>query len=1295
MRAGWGRHLGAVALLALAYGTAGKLGLLVAIPPGYATPIWPPAGIALGGLLVLGPRAWPGVWLGSFGANVWLSRGEPAPALAAAIATGAALQALTGAWLVRRWVGLPAPLTRGRHVLSFLLIAGPVHTLLNATVSVGTLALAGVTPSAEVPLNWFTWWVGDALGGIVFAPLLLGLFAHPREVWRPRIATVALPLLSQFGLFAAMFQLDLVNTGPRDERLWLVVTVSLGLTGALGGWLLRATGREALVRDELRARTAELHAEVAERKRAEERFRALVERGYEGITCCSADGRVTYTSPSNVRLDGRPPDEVLGTDAFSYAHPDDRPAARAAWAEVLARSEHPTGLTLRVAHKDGSWMWVEAVARNCTANPAIGGVVLNWRDVTERKRAEDALRESHRLTTAINQTIPDAVYIYDLVARRPVYLSPQNAGTLGYTLDELRQHEHDFLPRLMHPDDRPRLDEHLRRLGADGTGAVAEFEYRMRARDGSFRWFRSRDTVFERAADGRPTQVLGVARDVTARVRTEAELRASAERLRAQQAALAEMIRDEPPAADDPDAVLRRYCAAAARTLGAERVAVWLLTPDRRALRCRALYESFPGTAGGEDATREGSVVTLASLGLRNAPAPALPAPWGGTGAVLDAPVLLSARLEGAVCCQQAGARTWKDDEQSFVLAVANVVALALERGRRQRAERALRRSHEELERRVADRTAELSRSEQRLARTLDAASDGHWEWDLPTGRIEFSPQWLRLLGYEPDDAPGRAEFLRAIVHPDDAHLVGRPLADGAPAEEHELRLRTKAGTDLWVLDRRKVVSRDGTGAPTRVVGTITDISARKEMEARLRASETRFRLLVEHATDGIFLHGPDGAVRDANPRACESLGYTRAELLGMTVRDFDPTAGPGTLAAVLAHLDAGRSLAFDSAHRRKDGSTFPVEVRINPFHLDGERVALSVVRDITDRKRAEESLRESEAKYRALFESSGDAILLMDGDRFTDCNARTLEMFGCDSRAQIVGRPPYEFSPPQQPGGRDSTALALEKIGAALAGAPQRFAWTHARLDGTPFTVEVSLNAVTVGGRQLLQAIVRDTTERDRADRQLRASLREKETLLREVHHRVKNNLQVIASLLYFQGQKLADPAALAAVGECRDRLRSMILLHQKLYQADHLSRVDAADYIKTLISELQTSYSVLISTVSLEVRAEPLPLPAETALPVGMLVCELVTNALKYAFPDGRAGRVRVSLRAAPDGRAELEVADDGVGLPAGFVPGTQGGFGWQLIESLTRQLGAELRVAPPPGTRIDITVPWTPGE
>ena len=204
---------GQMLLVALAYYGAGRLGLLLAVPPGYATAVWPPSGLALAGMLHFGHRAWPGVWLGSFCVNLTLASAAVDPAahwsttiIAAVIGLGAAAQAVAGSWLVRRWVGYPAALAREGEVLRFMLLAGPASCLINSTWGVGVLALKGLMPWANTPFNWLTWWVGDTIGVLIFTPLVLMFTSEPVALWRRRRTTVLVPLAVTFGLAVVLFQ---------------------------------------------------------------------------------------------------------------------------------------------------------------------------------------------------------------------------------------------------------------------------------------------------------------------------------------------------------------------------------------------------------------------------------------------------------------------------------------------------------------------------------------------------------------------------------------------------------------------------------------------------------------------------------------------------------------------------------------------------------------------------------------------------------------------------------------------------------------------------------------------------------------------------------------------------------------------------------------------------------------------------------------------------------------------------------------------------------------------------------
>ena len=206
------RWLVIVLAVALADYVSGRLGLLLALPPGFATAVWPPSGIALAAVLLWGYRVWPGVWLGSFAINIfisaqtgpitnWTSAGE----VAGSIALGSTAQAIIGAWLIKRFVGFPTPLIFEKDIALFLFLGGPLSCVTAATIGIGTLIAAGFMPWVEAPFQWWTWWIGDTIGVLVMMPLLLIAFAEPREVWRSRHLSVGMPLIVAFTLAIAFF----------------------------------------------------------------------------------------------------------------------------------------------------------------------------------------------------------------------------------------------------------------------------------------------------------------------------------------------------------------------------------------------------------------------------------------------------------------------------------------------------------------------------------------------------------------------------------------------------------------------------------------------------------------------------------------------------------------------------------------------------------------------------------------------------------------------------------------------------------------------------------------------------------------------------------------------------------------------------------------------------------------------------------------------------------------------------------------------------------------------------------
>lgn len=223
------------------------------------------------------------------------------------------------------------------------------------------------------------------------------------------------------------------------------------------------------------------------------------------------------------------------------------------------------------------------------------------------------------------------------------------------------------------------------------------------------------------------------------------------------------------------------------------------------------------------------------------------------------------------------------------------------------------------------------------------------------------------------------------------------------------------------------------------------------------------------------------------------------------------------------------------------------------------------------------------------------------------------------------------------------------------------------------------------------IQLLAREQSLRRQLEAQLRAALREKEVLLKEVHHRVKNNLQVVASLLGMQADTIEDRSIRAVFEDSQQRIQSIALIHESLYlSGDLMAQVNAAEYLRQLSQRLFEAYRAPSDHLSLKVHAEPVWLAVQTAVPCGLLITELVTNSFKHAFPNGRVGEIHITLRQDPAGACVLIVGDTGVGLPERLDSRATESLGWQLVRLLTEQLKGTIALKGQRGTTVTITFP-----
>jgi PAS domain S-box-containing protein len=441
----------------------------------------------------------------------------------------------------------------------------------------------------------------------------------------------------------------------------------------------------------------------------------------------------------------------------------------------------------------------------------------------------------------------------------------------------------------------------------------------------------------------------------------------------------------------------------------------------------------------------------------------------------------------------------------------------------------------------------------------------------------------------------------------------------------------------------------------------------------------------VDAAPDGIVIVDDQSEqVALANRCAAQMFGCSREELLGKPMSELllgqpreraSEAPGGGQAWREFGAPMAGHALLG----LRRDGTEFPVELSLSPLRTGAGAATIAFIRDRTGRAQLE-------AKFRGLLESAPDGIVVVDrSGRIVIVNGQTERIFGYP-RNELLGQPIEVLVP-----ARYKTVHEAHRQGyfahpktRPMGGAAASL--TGRKRDGTEFPLEISLSPMHTEHGLLVTAAIRDITERKQVENQLRRSLQEKEVLLKEIHHRVKNNLQVVSSLLNLQLPLISDPRAHELFKESQDRVRSIALFHEKLYQSKDLARVDLAEYVKGLCGSLFAAYGVDTQRIGLRLEVEDVPLAVDAASSCGLIVNELVSNALKHAFPGGRSGEVRVRLGGTPQALT-LEVSDDGVGIPPKVDPLAPSTLGLRLVSILTEQLNGALSLHRGQGTRFVI--------
>lgn len=540
-----------------------------------------------------------------------------------------------------------------------------------------------------------------------------------------------------------------------------------------------------------------------------------------------------------------------------------------------------------------------------------------------------------------------------------------------------------------------------------------------------------------------------------------------------------------------------------------------------------------------------------------------------------------------------------------------------------------------------------------------------------------------RIHGYGSDEILGR---LFDVLFPPDY------LAEGRPARELEQALTTgrfecedwRCRKDGSLFLAQVVVTPllDEQGALQGYAKVTRDISTRKRME-------DRFRRVVEYSPSAIVMVNQNGGIEMVNTQTERMFGYTREEMLNQPMEMLLPLRfrrQHPTLRATFftspspRPMGAGRELFGLHCN----GSEFPIEIGLNPIETDDGMMVLSVIVDISERKRLEQRFRQvvQEAPNAMIMVNQHGKIMLFNRQAETTFGYQESEMLGQFMEVLVPDR--FRQAHPQL-----RTSFLLRPEARPMGAGRELFGL---RKDGDEFPIEIGLNPIeTEEGTMVLAAIV-DITSRKSAQLLLEGALKEKTMLLNEIHHRVKNNLQVIISLLNMQANYVTDDNIKNVLIDSQARVRSMALIHQLLYERHDFSRVDLGEYLQRFGQLLLSSFSSPSRQITLAIDAEEnqIYIELQRATPCGLLINELVTNAFKYAYPTGTG---TVSIRLAADGpdKALLTISDQGVGLPKEAQAAHSKALGLQLVPILADQIGASLTIHDnEPGVRFEIRLP-----
>lgn len=887
--------------------------------------------------------------------------------------------------------------------------------------------------------------------------------------------------------------------------------------------------------------------------------------------------------------------------------------------------------------------------------------------VVTRRRAEKALRESEERYRKVMEQSHDAIFIVS--GSKFTFVNDRVSELSGYSKEELYGMEiWDFL----HPDDRDRVME-ISRNRMSGGPAPQTYEARVFTRNREVRYLEFAATTLVFSGEN---AALCSVRDVTERRNAEESLRRSEEKYRSIFNTFDDLYYQT-----DMQGIITTLSPSCTKITG------W----DPSELVGRQVLDLYPFPEQRKQLL--GEMFT--------------------NGAVHDYEVILRNR------------------NGNFLNVSVTSHIVYDDKGNPSGVEGALRDITER--KRVEDA---LHASEEKFRTLTDFLPVIVFEADLE-GKLTFANRLTYpTFGIEPADLASGINVIDYIV-PEERTMAKENMLKvfrGESRGPSEYTLQRKDGSRFPAMIRASAIFDKKDGSASGIRAVIIDLTERKEADEALRQSETSYHGLFNAVKDAILILDRTGSFIDANRGAEEMFGHPHGFFWGDII---DQVSAPGRndrehIKDLMDRAFLEGPQQFEFWARKSNGVEFLTDVRIYKGTYFGKDAIVTLAVDITDRKRAEEALQNayqelehkveerthelsmlagslqneiaernrvnealtaSEEKYRSLVELSLDGIIITD---FTG----TL-LFANHAAGLIVDAPDYEemigkknvldfVAPESKAGvlldfGKVAMGIDAYLVYYKLLTEKKREVW-----------VECIGKKIMFGDSSAMLVSMRDITERRNLQNEVAASLREKEILLKEIHHRVKNNMQVISSLLSLQARLMKDEKSREAILESQNRVMSIALVHEKLYQSKSYATINYHEYLKMIADNLLQTYGIPRGKVRIDIHADTVVLPISRAIPISLMINEMLSNSLKYAFPGERTGIITVDLQKNGD-RYSLTVGDNGIGLPDEIDLDHIETLGLQLVNSLVAQILGTITLNRSGGTefRIDFSQEPTVGD